>query len=183
MTSTVAETAASFPLEAIGSTITSVVAIGAALFVGTKQIAISKALAKLQEDSSTSDLLLKRQALQLDLLERRSNCISRFRSLWGSWSAQGHLTLEEINELRRVLWDAELLFPGEIADDLETVFHSSASRAHFEARHQQALERGSQKADEYLSRVFAEEDKANDKMPSLLTRMVSATKIIDDGEA
>jgi hypothetical protein len=93
----------------------------------------------------------------------------------------GSLSDEEIEQLKQVLWASELLFPQEIADDLNAVVSSSHLRNYFVARQEKVESRGKAAGNDFLEKIFAEEDVTNERMPDLLRRMVSASKVVELG--
>jgi len=96
-----------FSWEAFASILTGIAAVSGAVYIGHRQMKI------------------KEQELRLSLLEERRNLIKKFRTLASAWLQKAKLTDEEVEELKRLLFDIRLYFDNETYDKAYMFFDDS----------------------------------------------------------
>jgi hypothetical protein len=160
------------------SGVAGLLAVLAALWVGARQIAISRELKELQNKIAADDLQIRQQNLRIELLDRRSKCVASMREIVSSWSASIRLPPEDIQKFRGLLWDAELLYPPEIVAKIEQAVEGTFWSEHWAKRSQSYFEAGEvDRAKEKREQSFEEEDRATAVMPNLVKLLIEYTRV------
>ena len=164
----------------VATFLTGFAAVGGAVFVGRKQLQITKLQTAIQKDQAIDDRKLRQQSIKLELLDRRQECISRLRKLDNQYKANASFTAEEFQILLEIIEQAILIFPADVTLDIgEIIFKENRkqSRLGYQAR---LRERGQEdEADRKLDEAFALESEVFDAIPKTLDRMVVVGRITD----
>jgi hypothetical protein len=162
-----------FSWEAFAALFTGIAAVGGAIYIGKRQTKI----AERQTDILNRQTILAEQELQIQLLEKRSDCVRAMRELVGKWNTT-RLDDNDFDKFRKLSWEAELLYPPEIAEKVKTAFSGTfwskrlGDQANYHAETGQ-----SDRAMKHLEMSFEEEDKAIAVMPDLINDLVEHTRV------
>lgn len=152
--------------EAAATFFTGVLAVAAAWNVGRRQTSILDRQTRIAEND-----------LKIQLFEKRSHCVGRMRELCSVWSEEGRLELDQMSEFQSLLFDVQILFPEKLILEFEEAFSSSLCAAQWHQRARYYHDRNNEtKAQELFERACKHEDRANDLMPELLTRLKTHTR-------
>lgn len=166
--------------DAVATIVTGVLAVGAALFVGLKQTEIMRNQQSDLLKQNNMNLFLQQQSLRNDLLDRRSDCISRMRPLWGEYMTNARLSGESLELLKKVLWDSQLFFSVEISKKIEEVIQSQLLADHrLETAHRYHELGDPVIAAKWQDKGFASEDKVFEAIWKLLDEMIAETRLSD----
>jgi hypothetical protein len=153
-------------------------AVGAALFVGLKQIQISKDLKELQQRIAEDDFRLREQSLRVDLLERRTKCVVAIRQIVSVWSQNAELSDDEFRRFNDLLGEAKLIFPPDVVEKIDqalrSLFWAKMLRKRSLDYHNQGK---AEKAAAKLEQSFANEDQADNVMPELVAMLERHTRV------
>ena len=148
---------------------TGILAVGAAMWVGRRQLEIQKQQTKLAETN-----------LRIQLLEQRSKCISQMREVVSEWSREARLSPESMTKFQFAFQEAELLFSKATAAEMETAMNGLFWTEHWQRRSRQYHELGKEtKASETLEKSFLEDDKVFEIMPVLLNKLKDESRVSD----
>jgi hypothetical protein len=159
--------------EAFAALFTGIAAVGGAIYVGKRQTKI----AERQTDILNRQTILAEQELRIQLLEKCSDCVTAMRELVGKWNIT-RLDGDDLDKFRKLSWQAELLYPPEIAEKVKTAFSGTFWSKHWGERANYLAELGeSDRATKHLEMSFEEEDKAIKIMPDLINDLVEHTRV------
>jgi hypothetical protein len=163
-----------FSWEAFAALVTGIAAVGGAIYIGKRQTKI----AERQTEILNRQTLLSEQELRIQLLEKRAACVAAMRELVGEWNRRSRLSKEDINKFRRLSWDAQLLYPPEIAKKIDQAFSGTFWSKHYGEQANNLAKAGqSDRAMKHLEMSFEEEDKAMEVMPDLINDLVEHTRV------
>ncbi len=125
-----------------------------------------------------NQLKLKRQELRLQLLDRRRECIDRFRKLSGKYNALLKLDDDDWIELRALGWEVELIFPDTISVKIERALKDIGVQNIHRDSVKELKEYGDHEAAS-VARHAANKSKfdINDTLWLILNELKSATKL------
>lgn len=173
-----------FNWDSFSTLFTGLVAFGGAVFLGARQLKISRRQIDIQHRLATDDLKLRQQTLRIELLGRRSDCVRKMRNVSSAWYQNANLTHDEWMELRSVLDDAQILYPDSVVGDIDVAVRELMTERLHAKRASEYRERGDEvHAQEQISKEFAASDKVFEVMPELLGKMIAHTRIFDWEEA
>ncbi len=153
--------------QAIATLVTGVLAVGAAFCVGRKQTKILNRQTELIEND-----------LRIQLLEKRSVCVTSMRKIHHAWHREMTLSDEEWREFYLLSQDVLLLYPKNVTKSLDDAMSAIFWAKQHYKRSEQYGEQGKVKeADERLEAAFAEEDKIMKIMPKLLDELIEYTRV------
>jgi len=169
--------------DAVAIFLTGLFAVGGAVFVGRKQVAITRSQNLIQQQLADDDRRLRQQTIKLALLERRSDCLDRLQELLSVYQAKAELESGDQRELYHLLRQSQLIFPKSVVDGMEDVLDDSG-RQRVAYKQQQSLRiRGKEtEADKVLNRAIDLEHKIFDRLPALVEAMISSSRITEDWE-
>ncbi len=157
--------------QAIATFATGVLAVGAASWVGWNQLQLQKRQTQLIEND-----------LKIQLLGKRSACVSSMRKIYYAWNQRIRLSDDEWKEFYALSQDVILLYPKELTQKLDDamsgIFWAKQQHERSHLYHQRG---NPKKADELREAADAEEDKVMDIMPGLLPELIKYTRV-DFGE-
>lgn len=177
-----------FSWEAFATIFTGLAAVVGAIVIGLKQSKIAQKQADIQESqrkdvnaAREQDRLLQFQNYQVSLLDRRSEFVQKFRTVWTKFLQDGTLSDEDWRELVRIFHTAQLIYPTSIVADLDrasfSIMRAKLHNKRADHYHQTGQE---DRAQEQLDKAFAADDTAIEVMQKLLDRVVEATRVISD---
>jgi hypothetical protein len=156
-----------FSWEAFATLTTGVFAVVAASWVGYNQVKIQKRQTQLIENE-----------LKIQLLEKRSICVTSMRKIHHAWHREMRLSDEERRELYNLSEDALLLYPTKVSKSLdEAVSAIFRAKHHYDRSERYRTEGKTKEADQDLDAAFAEEDKIMKIMPNLLVELIEYTRV------
>ena len=145
--------------QAIATAVTGVLAVGAAFFVGRKQI-------KLIEND-----------LKIQLLEKRSTCVNSMRKIHFA-SKRGKLSHDEWRDFYNLSLEAKLLYPEKITKLLDEAVSVTFDVTDYRRKSEQSRIDGNTKSAERRSQIADEaENKAMKIMPKLLDELIEYTRV------
>jgi hypothetical protein len=160
------------------SGIAGLLAVAAAVFVGLKQIEISRSMITLQKKIAEDDQKLRQQSLRIDLLDKRSKCVAAMREVVGNWHQDAKMNPDGFEKFQTLLWDAQLLFPPEVIAKIQQAVDGTYWSNLGAKRAQQYFDRGHNALGKAkLEQSFVHEDKALAVMPELVDILVEHTRI------
>ncbi len=153
--------------QAIATFATGILAVCAAIYIGRKQTIIQHRQTILIEND-----------LKVQLLERRSACVSAMRKIFYAWQANVRLEHQQWRDFYSLMDDVELLFPKEVYHDISKAVDGTLwSKRHYDLA---LLFHKDGKTDEAQKRVQQsqeQENRVHDVMPRLLEAMIRHTRI------
>jgi hypothetical protein len=153
--------------DAVATFLVGIAAVYAAWKVGENQIEIQQRQTRLIEND-----------LKIQLLEKRAACIDEMRQISDAWFRNADLSNEEWSRFLTLHDKAQLLFSPAVTKKLDeastAIFHSK--RNHSRSREYYKRSKGD-KAEEFLEKAFAAENKAMEIMPTLLDELIRHTRI------
>jgi hypothetical protein len=153
--------------QAIATLVTGFLAVGSAVFVGKRQLAILNRQATLSEND-----------LKIQLLERRSACLEAIRAIWRSWTATTTLEDEQWGRLFDLLYEVQLLYPPTVFAQLDQAVTSMLRARRYNGQSQLHYRRNqNHQGDERLEAASTEEQSVMDALPRLLDELVNHTRI------
>jgi len=157
-----------------------VLAVGAALIVGLRQAKIMRQQVVDTQKQNEATLFIQEQSLRADLLALRSDCINELRPLWSAHFTKGNLNLEEISQLKPVLWKSQVLFSRQISERIATVIHSQLLGTHrLNTAHSYFQQGDEETAQHWNNRAFEAEDDIIKALQNLLEDMVEEARMAD----
>jgi hypothetical protein len=177
-----------FSWEAFATIFTGLAAVVGAVVIGLKQSKIAQKQADIQDAqrkdvnaAREQDRLLQFQNYQVSLLDRRSEFVQKFRTVWTKFLQDGTLSDEDWRELVGIFHTAQLIYPTAIVVDLDRA-STSIMRAKLHNRRADSYHQSGQetKAQEQLDKAFAADDTAVEAMQKLLDRVIDASRVIAD---
>ena len=153
--------------QAIATFVTGGLAVGAAVYVGRKQTEIQRRQTILIEND-----------LKIQLLDKRSACVSSMRKIFYAWEQKIRLSEDEWKVFYALSQDVILLYPKELTQKLDDAMSGIfwANQKYEQARLEH--NRGNpEKAKERREAAFAEEDKVMKIMPDLLPELIDYTRV------
>ena len=150
-------------------------AVAGAIYVGLRQIGISRDQARQLAKSAECDFALREQ---IEFFGLRSAFVEDFRAIWGSWSQHGELNDEELSALKALFHRAQLLYPEELADSFGEVWFQMSEKRRFAGRSQSYFEqRNDELGERDLQQSHRAEDAATELIQPLFQRIKDASRI------
>lgn len=166
--------------DAVATLLTGFAAVGGAVFVGRKQVEITKLQTRIQQGQADDDRKLRQNELKLKLLDRRQECIRKIRHANIAFNTMVRLDDKQRNELYGAIRESELIFPPNMIDKLENtltkIYKIPIAERIQSSRRQQGKET---EADIKLEEVMAMEKEVFEALPDVLTSMIKLTRIED----
>lgn len=158
--------------QACATAFTGVLAVGAAIYVGQKQIEIQRRQTMLAENS-----------IKVALLDRRITCWETIRVAIADLSGGGVENFNDHRKLYEAIKVAEFLFPDEVVkpirDVSDNVYKAENANRLVDAAARRGDEPARQKA---LDRLFEIQHSIWDSLPGLADRLIAVSRI-DLGDA
>jgi hypothetical protein len=158
-----------FSWEAFATIWTALVAVAGAVWVGHRQTRILEQQSKLTETN-----------LRIQLLERRTACITTMQDVVAEWHREANLSPERFAAFQKAFNEAELLFSKKIATEMEAALGGLFWAKHWQRRSYDYHQRGkSAEAGTTLEKSFAEDDKVFRIMPGILDKLKGESRVSD----
>lgn len=159
--------ATQLPWGAMATMFAGSAAVVAAWWIGKRQTSILDRQSKIAEGD-----------LKIQLFERRADCVSRMRILYTQYMRNGRFEPEELNELQKLMFDIQLLFPSEVVKAAEEMFDASSSSHWKGARAHYYHEAGKpDKAKQLLEESFKHDDTLFEGIPALFEELKEHTRL------
>ncbi|MBA4779477.1 MAG: hypothetical protein MK060_08775 [Blastomonas sp.] len=155
--------------EALATATAGLMAVVGAVFVGLRQVALTRRQIEIMHQQASDDRRLRQQNLKLSLLDRREPLLFKLQDISREYFQTGKISSEKKKELYDVLRKSQLLYPKDISDQILDVIY-------FHERKQTALNRqatyaGSGRLDEAMA-AYDQSDEFDAKVFELLPKII-----------
>jgi hypothetical protein len=171
--------------DALATFTTGLAAVGAAIYIGRRQINISAAQAEIQAKAEARGQLIteseqrtREQSLRLALLDRRISVIEEFRELFTVWSMEGKLARHEIERLRLVAQKALLIYPQDTTKATFDCVIALSDALRFYERAEKFRNGDQSTFESLLQKAFDAEDVAVRLMPVIMEDIQKAARVL-----
>jgi hypothetical protein len=169
--------------EAFATLITGLLAVGAALIIGLRQVALLATQHAVQKTQADQNLKLRELEIKIAVLDRRSACIENIRPIWTRWIQDGSLSYEDATLLLSHAQQAGLVFSRSIYEDLiHFSTRISQVKRHYERSQDASGRNDKEDRLKWLNRAFALEDEIRPKFEDILGRMQNEARVTDDAD-
>jgi hypothetical protein len=164
--------------EAFATFVTGALAVGAALIVGLRQLAIVSAQHELHKSQSERDLALCEQELRIIVLDKRIDIVESIRPIWTRWWRDGRISYDDSASLLNFAQQAKYVFSDAVYEDLiNFAVRVDWIRINYERSKESAAHGDENERKRWLEEVYKLEDELRPKFENIVSRLTDETRL------